>query len=108
MEADCIFCKILNGEISTPFVFENDLLVVFEDIHPQAPVHLLIVPRKHIRSVNEFTDADRGIVAEIFMVAREMAGKFGIRDSGYKLLFNVEQGGGQEIFHLHLHLIGGW
>lgn len=108
MEANCTFCRIIQKELPTKILFENETLVVFKDIHPKAPVHLLIVPRKHIRSVNEITDADRPILAEVFMTAKLMARQFGIHRSGYKLLFNVESGGGQEIFHLHLHLIGGW
>ena len=108
MEKDCIFCKIVNGETSTKFLFENDTLVVFKDINPEAPVHLLVVPRKHIRCINNLTEEDREIVSEIVMTGRDMAKKEGISESGFKLLFNVEKGGGQVIFHLHLHLLGGW
>ena len=108
MEKDCIFCKIVNGEMSTKFLYENDTLVVFKDINPSAPVHLLIVPRKHIRSINDLTEEDKKIVSETIMTGRDMAKQEGVSESGYKLLFNVEKGGGQVIFHLHLHLIGGW
>ena len=108
MEKDCIFCKIVNGEMSTKFLYENDTLVVFKDINPVAPVHLLIVPRKHIRSINDLTEEDKKIVSETIMTGRDMAKQEGVAKSGYKLLFNVERGGGQIIFHLHLHLIGGW
>lgn len=94
--------------MDTEFLFENDTAVVFKDINPHAPVHLLIVPKKHIRSINDLTDDDRSIVAETMMIAKEMAKVQGIDESGYKLLFNVEKGGGQVIFHLHLHLMGGW
>lgn len=108
MAEDCIFCKIVNGETDTPFVYENEKLVVFKDINPEAPVHLLIVPRRHIRSVNDLTDADRDIVSEMVMTAKEMAGQFSVDKSGYRIFFNVEKGGGQLVFHLHMHLIGGW
>ena len=108
MEKSCRFCRIVNRETSTQFLYENDLLVVFKDINPHAPVHLLIVPKKHIRSINDLTDEDRGIVSEIIMIAKEMAKQQGISKSGYRIFFNVERGGGQVIFHLHLHLIGGW
>ncbi|MGD9212428.1 MAG: histidine triad nucleotide-binding protein [Desulfobacteraceae bacterium] len=108
MENKCLFCKIAAGTTDTEFLFENDNLVVFRDIKPHAPVHVLIVPKKHIRSVNDLSDADRQILAEMFMVAKEIAKSENISTSGYKLLFNVEKGGGQVIFHLHLHLIGGW
>lgn len=108
MEADCLFCKIAAKETATEFLFENSRLVVFRDINPHAPVHLLVVPKKHIRSINDLTASDREIVAELVETASAMARDQGIADSGYKLLFNVEKGGGQVIFHLHLHLLGGW
>jgi histidine triad (HIT) family protein len=82
--------------------------VVFKDINPHAPVHLLFVPKKHIRSVNDLTGADQEILSELIMVAKEMALEHSVARSGYKLLYNVEKGGGQVVFHLHLHLIGGW
>jgi len=81
--------------------------VVFKDINPHAPVHLLFVPKKHIRSVNDLSGADHEILSELIMVAKEMALEHGVAKSGYKLLYNVEKGGGQVIFHLHLHLLGG-
>ncbi len=108
MSTDCLFCNISKGETSTEFLFENDTLVVFKDINPHAPVHLLVAPKKHIRSINDLTNDDRAILAEMIMVARDMAAEAGVAQSGYKLLFNVEKGGGQVIFHLHLHIIGGW
>ena len=108
MGKDCLFCKITNGEIPTEFIFKNDSLVVFKDINPQAPVHLLIVPYKHIRSINDLTEDDKQVVSEMIMVAKDMAKKESVAESGYKIFFNVEKGGGQVIFHLHLHLIGGW
>ncbi len=108
MKDDCQFCKIVNGDTSTQFLYENDTLVVFKDINPHAPVHLLIVPKKHIRSINDLTQDDKNIVSEMITIARDMAKKESISSSGYKLFFNVERGGGQIIFHLHLHLVGGW
>ncbi len=108
MNDDCIFCKIAIGEIPTDFLYENERLMVFRDINPHAPVHLLIVPKKHIRSVNDLTEADHEILSELIMVAKEMAKAESVSESGYRLFFNVERGGGQVIFHLHLHLIGGW
>lgn len=108
MSNDCLFCKIANGQMDTPFLFENENLVVFRDINPHAPVHLLIVPKRHIRSINDLTSEDGAILAEMIMTAKEMAKKENVDSSGYKLLFNVEKGGGQVIFHLHMHLMGGW
>ncbi len=108
MEKDCIFCKIVNREIPTEFLYEDDNLVVFRDINPHAPVHILIVPKKHIRSINDLAENDREIISHMIMVGKDIAQKESVNLSGYKLLFNVERGGGQVIFHLHLHLIGGW
>ncbi len=108
MENDCLFCKIVNNKIPTDFLYEDDVVVVFKDIHPQAPVHLLIVPKKHIRSINDLEEEDKKIVGHMAMIGRQMAKEQGVDQSGYKLLFNVEKGGGQMIFHLHQHLVGGW
>ena len=106
MEKGCIFCQIANGQTGTEILYQTDTLVVFKDINPHAPVHLLFVPKKHIRSVNDLTGADQEILSELIMVAKEMALEHGVARSGYKLLYNVEKGGGQVIFHLHLHLLG--
>jgi len=108
MEENCLFCKISHGNSSTEILYKNDTLVVFRDINPAAPIHLLIVPKKHIRSVNDLTPADQPILSEMVMVAKEMAVQQGVEKSGYRLFINVERGGGQVIFHLHMHLIGGW
>ena len=108
MEKDCIFCKIVNGEIPTEYLYEDGTLVVYRDINPHAPVHILIVPKGHIRSINDLTENDREIISHMIMVGKNIAKKESVHSSGYKLLFNVERGGGQVIFHLHLHLIGGW
>ncbi len=105
---DCLFCKIVNGEMGTTFLHETEELVVFHDINPMAPVHLLIVPRRHIRSINDLAEGDGAIVSQLVFTARDMARRMEVDKSGYRLFFNVEQGGGQEVFHLHLHLIGGW
>ena len=108
MEHDCIFCQIVRGEQPADFLYRDSSLVVFRDIHPEAPVHLLIAPRRHLRSINDVTEEDRPIISEMIFRGKEMAREQGIAASGYKLLFNVERGGGQVIFHLHLHLLGGW
>ena len=108
MEKDCIFCNIVEGKTETEFVYQDDKLVVFRDIKPHAPVHLLIVPRRHIRGINDVTEQDGDIISQMILKGRQMAKEQGIAESGYKLLFNVERGGGQVVFHLHLHLLGGW
>jgi histidine triad (HIT) family protein len=108
MEKDCLFCKLANGIIPTQFLYESDKLVAFRDINPEAPVHILIVPKKHIRSLNDIGEQDRDVLGEMFLIAKTMAKQEGVDKSGYRVLINVEKGGGQVIFHLHLHLIGGW
>ena len=108
MPSDCLFCKIVNREVPSKFLYEDDDFVVFRDINPAAPVHLLIVPKKHIRSINNLQKEDEAIISGLFMIAADMAKDQGVNESGYKLFFNVEKGGGQVIFHIHLHLIGGW
>jgi histidine triad (HIT) family protein len=108
MVQDCVFCKILAGELPADFVFRNGRIAVFKDIRPHAPVHLLVVPEKHIRSVNDIRPEDGNLLAEMLFVAKETAKTAGVAESGYKLLFNVERGGGQVIFHLHLHILGGF
>ena len=108
MDEHCTFCKIIRGEKAADFVYQDESLVVFKDIRPHAPVHLLIVPREHIRSLNDLKEKDKDTIFKMIMKAKEMARESSIAESGYRLVFNVERGGGQVIFHLHLHLLGGW
>ena len=108
MEKECTFCQIVRGEKPADIVFQNESVVVFKDIKPHAPVHLLIVPRKHIRSLNDLSDQDKTLLSEMVWAARKMAEEQHISNSGYRIVFNVERGGGQVIFHLHMHLLGGW
>lgn len=108
MDEQCRFCEIIKGERKADLVYEDETLVVFKDIYPAAPVHLLIVPRKHIRSINDLAEEDQGIIQKMFLKAKDIARNAGIAESGYKLLINVERGGGQVIYHLHMHLFGGW
>ena len=107
MEKSCTFCQIIQGKEPAEILYQDESVVVFKDIHPHAPVHLLVVPKNHIRSLNDLAEQDENIISEMILRAREMAVKQGISKSGYKLLFNVERGGGQAIFHLHMHLLGG-
>ena len=108
MEKPCLFCQIVRGQTPTEILHSVENLVVFQDIRPQAPVHLLIVPKKHIRSVNDLVPEDQAVFGEMLLTAKAMAARFDISSSGYRLVVNVERGGGQVIFHLHMHLIGGW
>jgi histidine triad (HIT) family protein len=108
MEKDCVFCQIIRGEKPSEVLYQDESTFVFKDIHPHAPVHVLIVPKKHIRSLNDLTEQERSLVSDLILRGKWMAEKLSIARSGYKLLFNVERGGGQVIFHLHMHLLGGW
>lgn len=108
MSEDCLFCRIANKEVETRFIYEDDTYVVFKDIHPSAPVHLLLIPRQHIRSINDLAPGHESLIGGLFPLAAKMAKEQGVDKSGYKLLFNVEKGGGQMVFHIHLHLLGGW
>ncbi len=105
---DCPFCQIIWGEKPAEVLYQDNFLMVIKDIRPHAPIHLLIIPKKHIRSFNDITEEDRDILFNMILQAKEMARVHSISKSGYKLGFNVERGGGQFIFHLHLHLLGGW
>lgn len=102
--ADCIFCKILVGEIPSKKVYEDDLIYAFRDIYPKARVHILIVPREHVDSVKELKDTQADLVGKMVLVAKKLAEEEGLK--GYRLQFNVGKLGGQEVFHLHLHLLG--
>ncbi|MDO8551770.1 MAG: histidine triad nucleotide-binding protein [bacterium] len=105
---NCVFCRIINGEIPTEFVYKDEELVAFRDINPKAPVHILIVPRKHIPSINELEDGDRELLGNLLLTAKKIAQEQGVDKSGYRLSVNVGEGGGQDVFHLHMHLKGGW
>lgn len=105
---DCIFCKIVDGTIPSTPVFDNDEFLVFPDIHPKAPVHLLIIPKAHVmRSIAEMTDDQEALVGRMMGLAKRLAEEQGIAENGYRLVFNVRHHGGQEVDHIHLHLLGG-
>ncbi len=107
MGSDCLFCKIIAKEIPSKTVYEDDQAVAFEDINPQAPTHILVLPRKHIASLNDITAADAPLVGHLHLVAAKLARERGIADSGYRTVLNNGRGAGQSVFHLHLHLLGG-
>ncbi|MDO8443766.1 MAG: histidine triad nucleotide-binding protein [Candidatus Azambacteria bacterium] len=104
---DCIFCKIANKEINSEIVSEDDNFVVFKDINPKAPVHLLIVPKIHIGPVNSLVLKDKETISGIILKAKEIAEKVGVAENGYRLIFNVGKDAGMEVNHLHLHLLAG-
>jgi histidine triad (HIT) family protein len=104
---DCVFCKIVSGEIPTEFLYEDDFVVAFRDLHPIAPVHILVIPKRHIESVADFKETDEKLAGRMIIVAQKIAEDLKISEKGYKLLFRVGEHGGQEVRHVHLHLIGG-
>jgi len=104
---DCLFCKMVAGEIKPQMVHEDADLIAFRDIAPQAPVHVLIVPRKHIATLNEAKPGDAELLGKLMLAAQKIAGQLGIAASGYRVVMNTNADAGQTVFHIHLHLLGG-
>ena len=104
---DCIFCKIIAKVIPAEIVFEDETVLAFKDIHPLAPAHVLIIPKKHIESVNDLAEQDAALAGHMLLVARKIAQDLQTAEKGYKLLFRTGEWGGQEVGHIHLHLLGG-
>ena len=107
MSSDCLFCKIIAGAIPSELVHEDELCVTFNDISPQAPTHLLIVPREHFDSLDMVDEAKKGVLGHLLLTAADIARKKGIADGGYRVVINTNADGGQTVFHLHVHLLGG-
>jgi histidine triad (HIT) family protein len=105
--SDCLFCKIIAGEIPGSIVYEDDRLVAIKDINPQAATHVLILPRRHIGTLNDLTPDDDGLVGEMTRRAAALAREYGHADRGYRTVFNCNADAGQTVFHIHLHLLGG-
>jgi histidine triad (HIT) family protein len=103
---DCLFCNIACGEIPTPLLYENEHVVAFRDINPQAPAHILVIPREHIATTNDIVPGSETI-AHLYEAALVIARDIGIDETGYRLVMNCNEDGGQEVFHIHLHLLGG-
>ena len=104
---DCLFCKIRDGEIPGDVVFENDNMLAFRDVNPQAPTHILIIPKKHISTVNDLEENDEAIMGELFRTAKLIAAQEGVSDDGYRLVVNCNEKAGQTVFHIHMHLLAG-
>ena len=107
MSDDCIFCKIIAGEMGNPPLYQDDDVTVFRDINPQAPTHILIVPNKHMASVNEASAEDQAVLGKMMLKAATLAQDEGVAESGYRLIINNGAEAGQVVFHLHMHLMGG-
>lgn len=105
--SDCLFCKMVAGEIEPHVVYENDHVLAFRDIKPRAPVHVLIIPKKHIANLNDLADEDTLIAGEVLQAAKQVARIEGVNETGYRTVFNNGVHAGQEVYHIHLHLLGG-
>ncbi len=105
--SDCLFCRIIAGTIPARIVFEDRDAIAFEDINPQAPVHVLVVPRKHISTTLAMTDEDRTLIGRLFQIANEIAAQKGVAERGFRLVMNTNPEAGQTVYHIHLHVLGG-
>ncbi len=104
---DCIFCKIINREIPSNIIYEDDKIIAFHDVNPMAPVHGLVIPKKHISSLSEITCEDSDLIGHLVSMMPEIADKLNVKDSGYRVVVNSGKDGGQTVFHLHFHILGG-
>ncbi|MFQ6611526.1 MAG: histidine triad nucleotide-binding protein [Fidelibacterota bacterium] len=105
--ADCLFCQISSGAIPSDRVYENDQLFAFRDIDPQAPTHILIVPKEHVETINDLEQRHEQLAGAMIMLAKDLASREGVAESGYRMVFNCNADGGQAVYHIHLHLLGG-
>jgi histidine triad (HIT) family protein len=105
--SDCIFCKIIAGEIPATVVHETDDVLAFRDLGPQAPTHVLVIPKHHIATINDMQDSDAELVGKLYLAAQKVAADEGISESGYRTVMNCNEGAGQTVFHMHLHVLGG-
>lgn len=104
---DCIFCKIANGESNSQIVYSDDRVVAFEDSNPQAPVHTLIIPKKHVPTLNDLEETDSDLLGHLMLIGKQIAKEKKIEDQGYRLVLNTNREAGQSVYHIHLHLLGG-
>lgn len=104
---DCLFCKMVKGEIKPDVVYEDEQLLAFRDLNPQAPVHILLIPKRHISTLNDLSESDDALLGSMLRVAAQLAASEGIAEDGYRTLLNCNAHGGQTVFHIHLHLLGG-
>jgi histidine triad (HIT) family protein len=107
MSDDCLFCKIIAGELPATIIYQDEKVMAFRDLYPKAPTHILIVPRKHLATLNDMQEGDKELMGHIAYVAKQLAKELGISESGYRILMNCNGDGGQVVFHIHMHLLGG-
>ncbi len=104
---DCLFCKMISGEIKADVVLDDDKVLAFRDINPQAPVHILVIPKEHIATINDLDEAHSDMVGQLYLVAKQIAAQEGIHEAGYRTVMNCNADAGQSVYHIHLHLLGG-
>lgn len=104
---DCLFCKIASGDIPADILYQDDDVLAFRDLSPQAPTHFLVIPKNHISTLNDLTDQDAPLIGKMFLAAKTIAKQEGMADSGYRTVMNCNSDGGQTVFHIHLHVLGG-
>ncbi len=105
--AECLFCRIVDKEIPAEIVFESNELLAFKDVDPQAPVHILIIPKEHITTTNDLNNEHKELIGDILLAAKKLASEYDIAEVGYRIVFNCNKNGGQAVYHIHLHLLGG-
>jgi histidine triad (HIT) family protein len=106
-QPDCLFCKILNREIPAEIIYESESAIAFRDVNPKAPTHVLVIPRKHISTINDLEAGDQETVGSLYMAAQDIARQEGIAEPGYRTVMNCNEAAGQTVFHIHLHVLGG-
>jgi len=104
---DCLFCKVVSGEIPAKVIYRDDLVIAFDDINPQAPQHKLIIPHKHIATLNDLRSEDNELIGHMIQTAKMLAKQYNLSEDGYRLVLNCNAGAGQTVFHIHIHLLGG-
>ena len=105
--SDCLFCKMVAGEIKPDVVFENEAVMAFRDVNPQAPLHVLVIPKVHIATTNDLTTENADIVGKLYLAAKQIAADEGVAEPGYRMVMNCNPGAGQSVYHIHLHVLGG-
>jgi histidine triad (HIT) family protein len=104
---ECIFCKIINGKIPAKVVYEDDIALAFDDINPQAPVHVLLIPKEHYASLNDIPKEKKDLLGHLLLKARHVAQQKGVKENGYRIVLNTAKDSGQDVFHIHFHVLGG-
>ena len=107
MSKDCIFCKIIKGDIPTEKIYEDENVIAFNDINPKSPTHILVVPKKHVASLNDVQPDDMNMILHVFDAIKKIAAKQGVAEDGYRVIVNTNRASGQEVFHIHFHIMGG-